>query len=237
MKKIYTYILMGIALITLIFLLLMLSPWLYISNIKIEGLKTLDQANIVKQLSLDKPTNILSFNSFVAKKRLKENYYVENITVKKTLPNTVTINIKERDIVGYIPYSNSYLFIDKTGMVVDTKQSFTQNLPIIYGLCFDSFTLGKKLKTDNEDAFLVVMEITNYIKDKEKLTNILKIDVSDLQDIHLYMDKIDIVFGNTDAINIKMNTLNEILKNFTPQEKGFLYINDISKSPIFKYIT
>lgn len=237
MKKIYTYILMGIALISLIFLLLMLSPWLYISNIKVEGLKTLDQANVIKQLSLDKPTNILSFNSFVAKKRLKENYYVEDVTVKKKLPNTVTITIKERDIVGYIPYSNSYLFIDKSGMVIDTKQSFTQNLPIIYGLSFDSFTIGKKLKTDNQDAFLVVMEITNYIKDKEQLANILKIDVSDLQDIHLYMDKIDIVFGNTDAINIKMNTLNEILKNFTPQEKGFLYINDISKPPIFKYIT
>ena len=237
MKKIYTYILMGIALISLIFLLLMLSPWLYISNIKVEGLKTLDQANVIKQLSLDKPTNILSFNSFVAKKRLKENYYVEDVTVKKKLPNTVTITIKERDIVGYIPYSNSYLFIDKSGMVIDTKQSFTQNLPIIYGLSFDSFTIGKKLKTDNQDAFLVVMEITNYIKDKEQLANILKIDVSDLQDIHLYMDKIDIVFGNTDAINIKMNTLNEILKNFTPQEKGFLYINDISKLPIFKYIT
>lgn len=237
MKKIYTYILMGIALISLIFLLLMLSPWLYISNIKVKGLKTLDQANVIKQLSLDKPTNILSFNSFVAKKRLKENYYVEDVTVKKKLPNTVTITIKERDIVGYIPYSNSYLFIDKSGMVIDTKQSFTQNLPIIYGLSFDSFTIGKKLKTDNQDAFLVVMEITNYIKDKEQLANILKIDVSDLQDIHLYMDKIDIVFGNTDAINIKMNTLNEILKNFTPQEKGFLYINDISKPPIFKYIT
>lgn len=161
MKKIYTYILMGIALISLIFLLLMLSPWLYISNIKVKGLKTLDQANVIKQLSLDKPTNILSFNSFVAKKRLKENYYVEDVTVKKKLPNTVTITIKERDIVGYIPYSNSYLFIDKSGMVIDTKQSFTQNLPIIYGLSFDSFTIGKKLKTDNQDAFLVVMEITN----------------------------------------------------------------------------
>ena len=51
------------------------------------------------------------------------------------------------------------------------------------------------------------------------------------------MDKLDIVLGNTDALSLKMNTLDEILKNFTPEERGFLYINDVSKLPIFKYIT
>ena len=81
------------------------------------------------------------------------------------------------------------------------------------------------------------MEITNSIKDKKYLKEILKIDVSDLEDIHLYMENLDIVLGNREAINIKMNTLNEILKNFTPTEKGFLYIDDINKAPIFKYIT
>ena len=81
------------------------------------------------------------------------------------------------------------------------------------------------------------MEITNFVKSKENLKDIIKIDVSNLDDIHLYMDKLDIVLGNTDALSLKMNTLDEILKNFTPEERGFLYINDVSKLPIFKYIT
>ncbi len=237
MKKIYIYIFMGIALIALIFMLLMLSPWLNIQNIEINGLETLEKPDVIRQMKLDKQTNILSFNSFVAKRRVKSNYYIEDVNVKRKLPNTVTINITERKIVGYILYINNYIYIDKEGMVVDVKSSYTEPLPIIYGLKFDSFIIGEKLKTDNDEAFEVVMEITNIIKNKENLKQILKIDISDLNDIHLYMEKLDIILGDREALNIKMNTLNEILKNFIPEEKGVLYIDDVNKSPIFKYIT
>nr|WP_317359759.1 FtsQ-type POTRA domain-containing protein [uncultured Tyzzerella sp.] len=237
MKKIYMYILMGIALIALIFMLLMLSPFLNIENIEMNDLENLEKADIIRELKLDKTTNILTFNSFVAKRRLKTNYYVEDIKVTKKLPNTININIIERNIVGYIPYPSGYIYIDKYGMVVDVQPNYTKPLPMIYGLGFDKFIIGKKLKTDNQEAFEIVMEITNTIKSKEHLKNILKIDVSDLNDIHLYMENLDILLGGREALNIKMNTLNEILKNFKPEEKGFLYINDINKPPIFKYIT
>lgn len=237
MKKIYIYTLMCIALIVLSFMLLMLSPFLNVTNIEIEGLKTLDKANIIRELKLDKPTNILSINSFTAKRKLKNNYYVEDVVVEKKYPNSITISIKEREIVGYIPYANEFLYIDKLGIVLDIKPNYKEVLPMIYGLEFDSFTIGKKLKTYNDEAFLIVMEITNAIKDKDNLKDIKQMDISNLYDIHLYTENIDIILGNKDALNIKMNTLNEILKNFKPEEKGILYIEDINKSPIFKYIT
>lgn len=237
MKKIYTYILMGIALLIFIVMLLMLSPWLNIKNIEINGLETLEKADIIRQIKLDKTTNILSFNNFIVKRRLKNNYYIESVKLTKKLPDTVTIDITERQIVGYVPYINDYMYIDENGMVVDIKSSYTEPLPIIYGLNFDSFTIGKKLKTDNDEAFSIVMEITNAIKDKEDLKQILKIDISNLEDIHLYMENLDIILGNREGLNIKINTLNEIVKNFKPEEKGFLYIDDINKPPIFKYMT
>ncbi len=237
MKKIYTYILMGIALLIFIVMLLMLSPWLNIKNIEINGLETLEKADIIRQIKLDKTTNILSFNNFIVKRRLKNNYYIESVKLTKKLPDTVTIDITERQIVGYVPYINDYMYIDESGMVVDIKSSYTEPLPIIYGLNFDSFTIGKKLKTDNDEAFSIVMEITNAIKDKEDLKQILKIDISNLEDIHLYMENLDIILGNREGLNIKINTLNEIVKNFKPEEKGFLYIDDINKPPIFKYMT
>ena len=237
MKKIYTYILMGIALLIFIVMLLMLSPWFNIKNIEINGLETLDKADIIRQVKLDKTTNILSFNNFIVKRRLKNNYYIESVKITKKLPNTIIIDISERQIVGYVPYINDYMYIDESGMVVDIKSSYTEQLPIIYGLSFESFTIGKRLKTDNDEAFSVVMDITNAIKDKENLKQILKIDISNLEDVHLYTENLDIILGNREALNIKINTLNEIVKNFKPEEKGFLYIDDINKPPIFKYIT
>lgn len=237
MKKIYTYVLMGIALIILIFILLMLSPWFNISDIEINGLNRVEKADIIRDLKLEKTTSILNFNTLIAKKRLKNNYYIEKVKVVKKLPNKVIIDIKERELVGYIPYINDYIYIDKTGIVVDVKSNHNQDLPIIYGLNFNDFIIGKKLKTDNDEAFNIVMEITRAIKDKEELKEVFKIDISNLKDIHLYMENLDIILGNKEAINIKINILKEILKNFKPQEKGFLYIDDVNKPPVFKYIT
>ena len=146
MKKIYIYILMSIALVALIFMLLMLSPWLNIQNIEVNGLETIEKPDIIRQMKLDKTTNILSFNSLIAKRRLKSNYYIQDIKVTKKLPNTVIINVTERKIVGYIPYISDYIYIDKDGMVIDVKSSYTQPLPIIYGLKFDSFIIGENLR-------------------------------------------------------------------------------------------
>lgn len=243
MKKISSYIFMGIAFLVFIIIIIMLSPMLNIKNIEISGTKRVDKANLIRTLELDKPTNIFMFNKLIAKKKLKNNYYIENINIKRNLPNTLVLDITERDIIGYIPYVNGYLYINNEGIVVDTKSAFKEHLPIVYGISFDSFTLGKPLNSkkalsqENEEKFSVVMEIASTIHKKELSKKIINIDVSDIEDIRLYVDNIDVVFGDKEAINIKINTLNEVLKNFSAKEKGVLYIDNVKKPPIFKYIT
>lgn len=237
MKKIYIYILGTVSLVAFSFMLLMISPWLNITTIEVRGLNLLEEPKVIKELKLDKTTNILAINSVVAKRRLKDNYYVQDVKIIKKFPNKIVVDIKERELVGYIPCVNNFLYIDKDGLVVDSKPNFKEQLPIIYGLEFETFSIGKNLKPQNEEAFLVMLDIVNNIEQKENIKGITKIDISDLDDIHLYTEKLDIFLGDKEEINIKMNTLDAILKKFTPQEKGFLYIDDINKVPIFKYLT
>ena len=237
MKKIYIYILGTVTLVAFGFMLLMLSPWLNIQNIEVRGIKLLDEATVIKELKLDKPTNILAINSVVAKRRMKNNYYVEDINIIKKFPNKIVVDVKERRLIGYIPCIDNFLYIDTQGRVIDSRPDFKEPLPIIYGLNFDKFTIGKILETENEEAFFVVMEIVANIEEKQNIKGINKIDISDFNDIHLYTDKLDIFLGDSEEINIKINILDAILKKFKPEEKGFLYINDINKAPIFKYMT
>lgn len=243
MKKITSYTLIGGAIFVFLILILMLSPILNIKNIEINGTKRIDKNDLIKTLSLDKPTNIFMFNKFTAKKRLINNYYIEDISIDRKLPNTMIINIIERDIIGYIPYANGYLYIDTEGLVVDTKPIYKETLPIIYGLSFDSFKLGKPLSIDksldeiNKKRFYTVVEIASTLHEKELYKKNISIDISNIDDIHLYIGNVDVVFGDKDAVNIKINILNEILKNFSAKERGILYINDISKPPTFRYIT
>lgn len=237
MKKRHIYTIAAIAIFIFIILILMLSPLFNIKDIEINGLKRLEKNEIIREVGLDKQDNLLAFNTVKAKASLKNNYYIQSIKISKKLPNKIIFNIKEREIAGYIPYINDYLYIDKNGLVVDIKPNYTESLPLIVGLKFDRFVLGEKLEIDDKEAFNIVMRFTNAISEKEIASSILKIDLSDLNDIHIYVGNIDVLIGKGDNINIKINTLIEIIKNIDIQEKGFLYLDDINSDPIFRLLT
>lgn len=237
MKKLYTYVILGVTILTFAIILIMLSPRFNIETIEINGIKRLEKPTIIKCLGLENKTNILSFNKIKAKNILMKNNYIESLEIKKILPSTLVLNIKEREITGYIPYINDFLYIDKNGFVVDIKPNYTEKLPLITGLEFESFNLGKVLKVDNEDTFKVVMEFSTILSKKEIKEDIFKIDVSNLNEISLYANKIKVILGNKKNLGIKINTLIEIVKNIPIDTNGILYINDIEKTPIFKFLT
>lgn len=236
MKK-NIYFLMGIALIIFIIMILMLSPWFNVKTIEVNGIKRIERSEIIRTLELDKSTNILAFSKTIARNKLKRIYYIEKANIKKELLGNIIINITEKEIIGYVPYINGFLYIDKNGMVVDIKPNYIEKLPIIIGLEFDNFNLGEILKTRDEITFDVVIEIARLIGRKEFLQDLVKLDVSNLNDIHMYINQVDVILGKKDYLNIKINTLNEIFKNFSTEEKGFLHLDDINKPPIFEYIT
>ncbi|MDE6181779.1 MAG: FtsQ-type POTRA domain-containing protein, partial [Eubacteriales bacterium] len=156
MKKKYTYIILGIAIFIFIILILMLSPWLNIKQIEINGLKRLEENQIIREVGLDKETNLLAFNTLKAKASLKKNYYIKDVKIKKVFPDKIIFEINERELAGYIPYIDHYLYIDKNGFIVDIKHNYTEKLPLITGLKFDKFILGETLDIEDKDAFNVV---------------------------------------------------------------------------------
>lgn len=237
MKKISIYCLMGIAIVSFILILLMLCPYFLIKTINIEGLDNITREEIITTLNLDKDTNLLAFNTVSAKSKLSQNNYIDSIKIKKVFPSTLEIYVIEKEIYGYVPYTNNFLYIGKDGEVIDVKTSYSKQLPIITGLEFKFFVLGEKLKVDNEEKFNIVVNFTNIFHQKDLLEDIIKIDLTDIYNIQLKIGNITVVMGDSSNLNTKINTLIEILKNIDTNQKGILYLDDTYKSPTFKYIT
>lgn len=236
-QKKLTYIILGVITIVLFCLSILVSPKYYIVSTEINGLNLLTEQEVFSKLEITGETHILSVTAKDLKNKLSNNFYIKDLTIKRTFPNILTINIKERDLIGYIPYVQQYLYIDNTGVVMDIQPTYKVDLPLIEGLNFNNFTLGEEIIVDNTNAFTVAMQVTNIMYQKEILNNVVRFDISDINDIHLYIGEIDVIFGSPENITTKVNTLEEILKNFSLEEKGYLYINDISTDPIFRYIT
>ncbi len=236
-KKKYTVIILILIFCMLVFAALV-SPVFEIDEIQVIGNSQLSNEEIFSIAGIDKVGgNIFAFNSGTAKKRLSKSNYIKSVRIVKNFPSTIIINIEERKVRGYIPYLGKYLFIDVDGRVIDISDQMPISHPIILGLKFSGFTLGEPLTVTNDYSLSDVVQISKLIDAYDLADMVIKVDVSKPEDIHLYVNQIDVTFGSIDDAYTKIATLNEIVKQLDPQEAGTLDISDITVNPSFKLLT
>lgn len=208
-------------------------PYFNISETEVTGIDSLTKEQVLEICGVENGTNIFIFNTSKACKKLKENNYVKEAKIVKSLPHKLTINIVENQVRGYIPYMNAYLYIDENGRVLDSKTEMKKQLPILTGLKFDGFVLGEVLETDSITTYKSVSELAELFSRYELLDAVIKVDVADDSDIHMYIDKLEVKFGGFDDANEKIAYLNEILKTVDTSVAGTVDLT--LDNPIYKY--
>lgn len=171
-------------------------PVFNIKSIEISGNENLSKEQIESMLNTKVGNNIFAFNKTKALKNIKSNNYVEEVSIHRKLPSTITVNIKEYKLRAYVPYMGSYLYINDYGRILDTQKTFKKQLPVVEGLKFNQFTLGEVLQVDNPSAFDTVVQLSKLFEKDQLLNTIVQVDVSDENDIHFYVGKIDVEFGS-----------------------------------------
>ena len=209
-------------------------PVFNIKSIEISGNENLSKEQIESMLNTKVGNNIFAFNKTKALKNIKSNNYVEEVSIHRKLPSTITVNIKEYKLRAYVPYMGSYLYINDYGRILDTQKTFKKQLPVVEGLKFNQFTLGEVLQVDNPSAFDTVVQLSKLFEKDQLLNTIVQVDVSDENDVHFYVGKIDVEFGSFDDANKKLLTLNEVLKQLDTSYAGVL--NLTGGNPTCTYI-
>jgi len=162
--------------------------------------------------------------------------YIKTATVTKSFPNAVTIHVTERTVSGYVLYQDmTFIYIDEFGMALEARTYMERNLPFIIGLNITHFQVGQYLAVDNPASFSVAVELTQLFK--EHGLEIDRIDVSNIFNIRLFIDNMDVLFGNMDNANIKLRNLAAILTlqypYRVPSIRGTLDIRNIARDPVF----
>ncbi|MEA5084243.1 MAG: FtsQ-type POTRA domain-containing protein [Lachnospiraceae bacterium] len=213
------------------------SPVFNIKQINVTEMKKYSKEEICSMIGLSKEENLFAFSSQKAKKILNANTYVESVKITKSFPSTINIEINERKVRGYVPYMDSYLYIDEYGRVLEIKGSFTDPLPVVIGLNFDSFQLGEKIEADNKNAFDEVVVIAQVMTKYEMLDTVVKLDVSNTEKIMAYVSKIEINLGSIANCDEKIRTMAAVVKQIPEKDRGSLDLSDLSKPIVFKYLT
>ena len=233
MKK-YVYV---VGVVVLLLGSLIISPVFTIKEIVVEGSEKYDVSHISQLISLSKGDNLILFQKSKAEKILEQDPYIIDADLSIELPNTMKISIDERKVRGYVHYMGDYLYIDEDGRVLETKNTYYEPLPEVIGLKFDYFRLGEVLPVENENALNIVLQMSQMMKKYDLLNMVLEIDVSNVQEIYIYVNEVEFLLGNMNDIDQKIRVMAEVIKNIAPEDRGSLDLTDLNKPIIFKYLT
>ena len=160
---------------TIIFILT--TPMFNIKNINISGIKHLTEEQVISLSELNKNENLFKNSKSKITSNIKQTPYVESVIIKRKLPDTIDIQIKERKRSYMLKFVNGYVYIDTQGYILEISEEKLK-LPIISGYKTEEEKIseGNRLITEDLENLNNVLKITNSLEEidvaKEIITNI-----------------------------------------------------------------
>mgnify|MGYP004662415905 FL=1 len=223
---------------TIIFILT--TPMFNIKNINISGIEHLTKEQVISLSELNKNENLFKNSKSKITSNIKQTPYVESVIIKRKLPDTIDIQIKERKRSYMLKFVNGYVYIDTQGYILEISEEKLE-LPIISGYKTEEEKIseGNRLITEDLENLNNVLKITNSLEEidvtKEIITNI---DISNKEDYTVYLESENKTIHFGDASNLSNKIL--YVKAMIDSEKdieGEIFVNgDINNKfrPFFR---
>lgn len=215
-----------LAIIGLICVVFLFLPIWRVAKIEVIGTHHYTKEEILKEGGVALNMHLLSFSQKSVKERIESLPLVDEVEIDYTFPNQLTINVLENQLLGYIPFHDSFLCIDQNGKVLEQSKTKRFELPLIEGMKFEYFSIGEKIDSENEEKVAVVKEIVDTLSEYDFLKEIDVIDVSNLDEIHLYVEKLNVIIGNIRNFDEKIKWLIQVNNNYSMGILDLSYIQD-----------
>ena len=183
------------------------SPIFNIADIEVLNNNKVSSETIISLSGINKNENIFRFISTKAINNIKENAYIEDVKIKRVIPNKVQIEITEREPTFSIPVLGEFAYISTQGYILEIAKN-ELNLPIIYGFKTneENITVGNRISEEDLISLETILRIVSVMKDNELYEKITNIDITDKNDYSIYMqeEKKTIHLGDASNLSNKM---------------------------------
>lgn len=197
----------------------LVSPIFNIKDIIVTDNNKVPNDTIISLSTLQLEQNIFKFYNKNIENKIKENPYIEKVTIHRKLPSTVEIKVTERVAQYAVDYMGKYAYINTQGYILELAEN-NQDMPIIQGASTneEKFQLGNRLNNEDlnklEDV-IAIMDVMKQYKLNEKVTSI---DISNKNEYIIYLadEKKKVHIGDTSNLSNKILYVQAIIE----QEKG-----------------
>lgn len=197
----------------------MLSPIFNIQEIQVNNNNQVSGDTIISLSELKIEENIFRFSTSKVVSKIKENAYIENVKIHRKIPNTVQIEIEEREHIYSADFLGKYAYLNKQGYILEIAEDSKQKL-ILQGITTpeEEVVEGRRLNEGDLKKLEDVIKIMNAAKEYELDAKVKSIDITDKNEYSIYLEeeKKKIHLGDNTNLSNKMLYSNAIIE----KEKG-----------------
>lgn len=185
----------------------MTSPIFNINKIDVVNNAEVSSETIISLSELKLEKNIFKFKKSDVAEKIKENAYIEDVEIRRMLPNCIQIDVKERIPRYSVDFMGKYVYINTQGYLLEISED-SRGLPIIQGIVTpeEDVVLNKRLCKEDLEKLEDVIKIMDIAKENGLEDKITYIDIKDKSQYCIYMKDEDkkIYLGDKTNLSNKM---------------------------------
>lgn len=210
-------------------------PFFTLSEIKLIGAKYLTQEDIMKIGNIYMGEQLFRLETDVVQSRLSKDLRIEEVSVRRRLPHTLEIKIKERQPLAIIQCDYGYLDLDHNGTVIDSYKTIkTMQIPMITGAEIRDLYIGDAVEDEHVKKILEFLQIL-----KEDALNQLS-EIAIVQENYIVMytataQPVQIRIGKLERLDEKAKLTEDFLRDLETNPRNVEYVDFNYTAPVIKF--
>ena len=207
-----------------------LSPFFEVKNFVYNGLNVLVEEEISSIIETYNNANLLFLDHRNIEKELVKLPYIKSVEIEKKYPDSIIINIKEREPLARIKNNGQFLSFTSSGFIVEsTPGNLRVLVPEIKGF-------GYSLDNNYINFSSILNELVQALKELNKNTRSMIGTILYKEDsITATFNKIPIYLGSSSQLKEKFRILQSITNKIKEEDLKVEYIDlTLFKKPVIK---
>lgn len=209
-------------------------PFFTLNEIRLEGAKYLTEEDILRIGDIYMGEQLFKLETDVVQSRLSKDVRIEEVSVRRRLPHTLEIKIKERRPLATIICNYGYLDLDHNGTIIDSYKAIkTMQIPMITGAAVRDLYIGDTIDDETVKKILEFLERLN----EETLNMLSEIAIVEADYIVMYTatDRaVQIRIGKLERLDEKARLTEDFLRDLETNPHPVEYVDFNYTSPFIK---
>ncbi len=209
-------------------------PFFTLSEIKLDGAKYLTEEDILRVGGIYMGEQLFRLETDVVQSRLSKDLRIEEVSVRRKLPHTLEIKIKERRPLATVSCDYGYLDLDRNGVIIDSYKTLkTMQIPMITGAAVRDLYIGDAVEDEH------VKKILDFLQrlDEETLNLLSEIAIVESDYIVMYSATerpVQIRIGKLERLDEKARLTEDFLRDLEMNPHAVEYVDFNYTAPFIK---